>query len=78
MSDDTPIIGRDALLSLVDWVTTIRRHQDERTLSGDSGVGKADPEKTQTAHYDAVSANGSSAADSEPLSTNGGHGKEGA
>jgi hypothetical protein len=35
-SKDIPIIGREALLSLVEWVK-IRRQQDERAISGDSG-----------------------------------------
>ena len=78
MSNDIPIIGRDALLSLVDWVTTIRRQQDERTLSGESGIEENDPGGTQASHHDAVSANGSPAVDNEPLNTNGGCGKDGA
>ena len=36
-SKDMPIIGREALLSLVEWVK-IRRQQDERTMSADSGT----------------------------------------
>jgi hypothetical protein len=32
-SKDIPIIGREALLSLVEWVK-IRRQQDERTMDG--------------------------------------------
>jgi hypothetical protein len=35
-SKDLPIISREALLSLVEWVR-IRRQQDERTISEDTG-----------------------------------------
>ena len=77
MFPPTPIIGREALLSLIDWVNTIRRQQDERTLSGDAGTREADSRGAQTADYRAVSTNGSSAADSKPPRQQGGRGEEG-
>jgi len=78
MSHPTPIIGREALVSLVDWVNTIRRQQDERAISEDSGNREADSGGSQAAHYGAVSANDSPAARSERHREQGEHGEEGA
>ena len=77
-SKDIPIIGREALLSLVDWVHKIRRQQHERAISGDSGVPDDHPGGTQTSHHDAIGADDSPAAHSEPPRQHGVRGEEGA
>lgn len=78
MSNPTPIIGRDALLSLIDRTTTMRRQQHERATSGDSGTGEADPGGAQAAHHRPVSADDSPAARSERRREQGERGEEGA
>ena len=76
MSQTTPILGRDALLSLIDWGTTMRRKQDEGTGAGDSGNREAHSGGSPAAHRGAAGAYDSSAADSEPPSQHGGHTEE--
>ena len=53
-SKDIPIIGREALLSLVEWVK-IRRQQDERTMSGDCGDQHEHSGGSQTPDHRGVS-----------------------
>ena len=65
MSKTTPIIGREALLSLIDWVQTIRRQQDERAISGDSGEQDTHPGGTHASDYTVVDADDSPAAHNE-------------
>ena len=76
MSHPTPIIGRDALLSLVDWGNTMRRQQDERTMARDSEPREDASGGPQAACYGAVNPNDSPTADSEPSEEHGGRGKE--
>ena len=61
MSKHTPIIGREALLSLIEWGQKMRRQQDERSLSGDFGIQEGHSGGTQTSHHGAVSPDDSSA-----------------
>ena len=46
-SKNTPIISREALLSLVEWVK-IRRQKHERSLSADRGNEVGDSRESQT------------------------------
>ena len=58
-SKDIPIIGREALLSLVEWVK-IRRQQDERTISGDSGDQNEHSGGPETTDHSCVRSDGQS------------------
>ncbi len=78
MSTPSPIIGREALLSRIDWETQMRRQQHERAISGDLGTGEATPGGARTSHYRAVSANDSPTARSERRRAQGARGEEGA
>ncbi len=54
VSEDTPIISREALLSLVEWVR-IRRQKHERSTSENSGDELESSGALQTTHHCSVS-----------------------
>ena len=77
MSNSTPIIGRDALLSLVDWVNTMRRKQDERKESGELGLRDEDSGGSQTPDRGAICPHDAAVSGSHQIQQ-GGHGEDGA
>ena len=74
-SKDLPIISREALLSLVEWVK-IRRQQDERTISGDPGAQDEHSGRSQNTDHRCVGPDDQSAPDGYEQSR-GTPGKEG-
>jgi hypothetical protein len=62
MPTDTPIISREALLSLVEWVK-MWRQKHEQSMSRDSGTSPDHSGGAQTPSHDSVRTNDPSVSD---------------
>jgi hypothetical protein len=73
----TPILGREALLSLVEWMNTMRRTQDERTRTEELGLRNNYSGGSQTPDRGAVGPHDAAVSDSNHPEQ-GAHGEDGA
>jgi hypothetical protein len=77
MSDNTPILGREALLSLVDWVNTMRRKQHEQPGTGESELRDDHSGESDTSDRGAVGSDDAAESASDHTQ-HGGTGEDGA